>query len=276
MRFDPLIDTSLPGACEADGRWFVLRGRELLLGADGEIPVGPCPVGSRSLQVLGELDGRPCYAVDLPETAAAPPGGVFVDPKTLLDRLPQRVGGMLARALEIIEWDRSHRFCGACGAPTVQRSAAIMRACSNAACRREHFPRVSPVVIVSVERGEEILLGRSPHFPPGFYSVLAGFVDAGESAEEAVHREIFEETALRVRDLRYFASQPWPFPHSLMLGYQAAYAGGEIVCAPGEIEDAAFFHVDRLPTSFPLKATLSHWLIRDFCRRHGRVWPPAG
>lgn len=260
---------------DAFGWWFVLRGREVLLDADGGIPCGACPLvpAVGRVQRLGELDGLPCYAVDLPGDAAAPAGAAFVDPKPQLDRLTQRAGSMLARALEIAEWDRSHRFCGACGAPTVQRGAAIVRVCTNEACRREHFPRVSPVVIVAVERGDEILLGRSHHFPPGLYSVLAGFVDAGESAEEAAHREIFEETRLQIGDLRYFASQPWPFPHSLMLGYQARYVSGEIVCAPEEIEDAAFFRFDRLPSAFPLRATVAHWLIRDFCRRHGRNWP---
>jgi len=257
------------------GWWFVLRGREVLLDADGGIPCGASPLvpAVGRVQRLGELDGLPCYAVDLPGDAAAPAGAAFVDPKPQLDRLTQCAGSMLARALEIAEWDRAHRFCGACGAPTVQRGAAIVRVCTNEACRREHFPRVSPVVIVAVERGDEILLGRSHHFPPGLYSVLAGFVDAGESAEEAAHREIFEETRLQIGDLRYFASQPWPFPHSLMLGYQARYVSGEIVCAPDEIEDAAFFRFDRLPSTFPLRATVAHWLIRDFCRRHGRNWP---
>lgn len=260
---------------DAFGWWFVLRGREVLLDADGGIPCGASPLvpAVGRVQRLGELDGLPCYAVDLPGDAGAPAGAAFVDPKPQLDRLTQRAGSMLARALEIAEWDRSHRFCGACGAPTVQRGAAIVRVCTNEACRREHFPRVSPVVIVAVERGDEILLGRSHHFPPGLYSVLAGFVDAGESAEEAAHREIFEETRLQIGDLRYFASQPWPFPHSLMLGYQARYVSGEIVCAPDEIEDAAFFRFDRLPSAFPLRATVAHWLIRDFCRRHGRNWP---
>ena len=267
------------GLSGARGWWFVQRGREVLVGDDGGIPQGPCPIGPEAgaLPVLqvGELDGQPCYAVDLPPDADVQTdfAGCFGESRRLLDSLPERARGALARALEVLEWDRAHRFCGACGAPTVRRGAAIVRCCTNEACGREHFPRVSPVVIVAVERGEEILLGRSPHFPPGIYSVLAGFVDAGESAEEAAHREIFEETALSIRDLRYFASQPWPFPHSLMLGFQASYAGGEIVCAPDEIEDAAFFHVDRLPPTFSFRQTLSHWLIRDFCRRHGRPWP---
>ena len=129
---------------------------------------------------------------------------------------------------------------------------------------------------MAVERGAEILLGRSPHCPPGLYSTLAGFVDAGESAEQAVHREIHEETGLRIGRLRYFASQPWPFPHALMLGYQAEYEAGEIICAPDEIEDARFFHVDALPAVFPTRYAMATRLRRDFGRRPGRRGPPAG
>lgn len=268
----PLSDTDQ--LADARGWWFVQRGREVLLDEMGGVPCGPNPLlGLDPLPVLqvGEFDGMPCFAVELP--LDAPFGGFFGDPKRLYDSLPLPARTPLSRALEVLEWDRTHRFCGSCGAPTEHRGAAIVRHCSNDACGREHFPRVSPVVIMAVERGEEILLGRSHHFPPGVYSVLAGFVDAGESAEQAVHREIFEETALAIRDVRYFASQPWPFPHSLMLGFQAEWAGGEIACDPREIEDAAFFHVDRLPKTFRFSSTLSFWLIQDFCKRHGRPWP---
>lgn len=264
----------------AEGLWFAFRNRELLLTADGELPVGRGEVlfgrPGGSVQYLGEHAGQPCYGVVLDEAAAVPLGASFAHLKKLLDRLPEALGHLAGRALEIFEWEASHCFCGACGAPTVQPGRAIVRVCSNEACRREHYPRVSPVVIVAVERGEEILLGRSPHFPPGMYSTLAGFVDAGESAEAAVHREIFEETGLRVANLRYLTSQPWPFPHSLMLGYVADYAGGEITVAADELEDAAFFHVDRLPATLPGPSTIAHWLLRDFCRRQGRPWPPAG
>jgi NAD+ diphosphatase len=268
------------GETTAGRLWFAFRGRELLLSAAGALPegggleaLGTLPLG---VQFLGELDGRRCYGAELAADAAPPAGAAFCDLKRLLDRLPPRTVALAGRALELIEWDRAHRFCGACGAPTVQPDDRKVRICTNARCRREHYPRISPVVIVAVERGEEILLGRSPHFPPGVYSALAGFVDAGETAEEAVHREVFEETRVRIRNLRYFASQPWPFPHSLMLGYQADYEAGDIVCAADELEDAAFFHVDRLPAAFPSRATIAHWLLRDFCRRHGRSLPVTG
>lgn len=259
----------------AEGLWFVARGQALLLTLDDRLPpYGPCPfvphdAVARTLRI-GEIEGIPCFAAEITDEVAPPPGMAFVGFRGLPDKLDAIRVGMAARALELLEWDRSNRFCGACGAPTRRLSDSIVRHCSNDACHREHYPRVSPVVIVAVERGPEILLGRSPHFPAGLFSVLAGFVDAGEAVEQAIHREIFEETRLTVRNLRYFASQPWPFPHSLMLGYHADYEGGDIVCAPGEIEEARFYHVDRLPERIPGSGTIAHWLIADFRRRHGR------
>lgn len=269
----PLIDPWHSPA--TTGWWFIQRGREVLFDELGGVPQGCCPLLELEplpVLVVGELDGLPCYAVDLP--LHAPFGGNFGEPRRLYEALPPRGRNALSRALEVLEWDRSHRFCGHCGAPTERRKQAIVRHCTNERCAREHFPRVSPVVIMAVERGEEILLGRSHHFPPGIYSALAGFVDAGESAEDAVHREIFEETGLKIRDVRYFASQPWPFPHSLMLGFQATYDSGDIVCAPDEIDDAAFFHVDQLPKTFRYRSTMAALLLEDFCRRLGRPWPP--
>jgi len=260
---------------------LVFRGHQLLVDAGGTLArslhpwlAGVCPL--RTLD-FSAPDGRPWAVIEVDRACEPPPGHEFHHLKSLLDTLPVATRSLAARALELLEFDRSHRFCGQCGAPTaLVTRPAPMRRCTNPDCGREHYPRVSPVVIVAVERGSEILLGRSPHFPPGLYSALAGFVDAGESAEQAVHREIHEETGLRIGKLRYFASQPWPFPHALMLGYQAEYEGGDIVCAPDEIEDARFFHVDALPAVFPTRYAMANLLLRDFCLRHGRPWPPAG
>lgn len=261
----------------AEGLWFAFRGRELFLTNEGRVPSGRADelFGEqiRHAHAIGELEGVQCYGCALEDLAAARTAGHFRPLKTLLDDWPEAMAHMAGRALEIIEWDNSHRFCGACGAPTTQETTAIVRRCTNSLCRRDHYPRVSPVVIVAVERGDEILLGRSPHFAPGMYSTLAGFVDAGETVEAAVHREIFEESGLRIGHLRYFSSQPWPFPHSLMLGFQAEYLDGDIKIAQDELEDVAFFHVDRLPAVLPGPSTIAHWLIRDFCRRHHRPWP---
>jgi NAD+ diphosphatase len=123
-------------------------------------------------------------------------------------------------------------------------------------------------MIVAVEKGDSILLARSPHFPPGIYSVPAGFVEPGESAEEAVKREVFEETNIRIRDVRYFGSQPWPFPNSLMLGFTAEYADGEIRLGDGEIEDAGWYRYDEMPNLFPGNVSIAQWLMRDVLHRH--------
>ncbi len=260
---------------------LVFRGHQLLVDERGGLARSPyrwlASLPPRCALDFLAPEGQPWAVIEVDRALEPPPGHEFRHLKTLLDTLPPATRSLAARALELLEFDRAHRFCGACGAPTVLHTRpSPMRRCTNTDCGREHYPRVSPVVIVAVERGPEILLGRSPHFPPGLYSALAGFVDAGESAEQAVHREILEETGLRIGNLRYFASQAWPFPHALMLGYQAEYEGGEILCAPDEIEDARFFHIDALPAVFPTRYAMANLLLRDFCLRHGRPWPPAG
>lgn len=250
---------------------FAFRGNELLLTEAGDLPTADDPrlasLAPVRTQFLGTLDGEPCLSVEL-ATETLPPAGLrFQNLRELYLVLPEPLLSLVGRALQTIEWDRAHQFCGACGAPTIPHDRQRARVCSNPSCRREHYPRVSPVVIVAVERGPEILMARSPHFPPGIYGVLAGFVDPGETAEDAARREVFEETGIRIGRLRYFASQPWPFPHSLMFGFQAEYESGDIVCQADEIEDAAFFHVDSLPPTFPGNVTVSQWLLHDFIAR---------
>ena len=258
---------------------FVFRGNQLLLNVSGE-PLtrsGEYLTDYPALRILrlGEYQGSPCFVAEVARTAEAPMGHQFHHLKSLLDSLPGALVELAGRGLELLEFDRSHQYCGVCGAETRLRQPLPVRVCVRPECAQEYYPRISPVVIVAVERGREILLGRSPPFSPGLYSTLAGFVDAGESAEQAVHREIMEEAGLRLTNLRYFASQPWPFPHSLMLGFQADYAGGEIVPAPEEIEDARFFDVDELPALLPMRYSMASRLIADFCRRNGRELPPA-
>ena len=130
--------------------------------------------------------------------------------------------------------------------------------------------------VVTDSSGRVLLVRRGREPQKGRWSVPGGSAEPGETLREAAAREVFEETGLRIGKLRYFASQPWPFPHALMLGYQAEYEAGDIVCAPAEIEDARFFHVDALPAVFPTRYAMANLLLQDFCRRHGRPWPPQG
>ncbi len=252
--------------------FFAFRARELLVSDAFAVPVvrslqdlGLTPLRT---QFLGMLGDEACFSAELPADHRAPEGAHFRDLRSLYGRLRDELFAVAGRAVQIMEWDRSHQFCGACGAPTTLHDKARARVCSR--CRAEAFPRLSPAIIVSVERGDEILLARSPHFPDGIYSTLAGFVDPGESLEEAVRREVREETGVWVQNASYFGSQPWPFPGSLMIGFRAEYESGEVIPDGVEIEAADFFHVDALPRTFPSPMSISHWLIEDFRARRGR------
>jgi NAD+ diphosphatase len=167
-------------------------------------------------------------------------------------------------ARQTVEWYRTHRFCSRCGTPTTFAEGHQAMRCP--ACEQMHFPRVAPAVIVLVQRGREALLGRSAHFRPGVFSTLAGFVEPGESLEECVHREIAEEVGVRVEGLRYFGSQPHPFPNSLMVGFVADWLDGDIRIDPSEIEDARWFDVDALP-ELPHPMSIARALIEDFVER---------
>ena len=217
-----------PDGAPGPALWFAIRGRELLVQARGGIEplvsldaLGLEPLGTHYLGALGALR---CWSVELAADAEPPAGMAFRDLRQLYGMLDTSLHAVAGRAVQIVEWDRTHRFCGACGAPTAADPKERSRVCT--ACGLAQFPRIAPAVIVAVAKDDEILLGRSRHFPPGIYSVLAGFVEPGESLEQAVFREVLEETGIEVEDVRYFGSQPWPFPHSLMLGFTARHRGG--------------------------------------------------
>ena len=249
--------------------WFAFRGRELLVAEGGAAlpPAAPEALGLAPLRVhyLGALGAQACFGAELGPGCDAPAPLEFLDLRALFGRLPAALHGVAGRAVQIVEWDRTHRFCGACATPT--RPVAGERALACPRCGLVNFPRLAPAIIVAVERGDEILLGRGPAFPPGIYSVIAGFVEPGESVEEAVCREVREETGVEVEDVRYFASQPWPYPHSLMLGFQARWRSGELRIDANELETAGWFRRDEMPTLFPGNVSIAQWLIHDFLRR---------
>ncbi|MEA2529049.1 MAG: diphosphatase [Thermomicrobiales bacterium] len=254
--------------------WFIFRGSELLVVADGADSDGiPLLADLAELAVepvrrnyLGALADRHCYAVEIAPDLDPPPGAIFRNLRALYGRVPDDLFALAGRAAQIVEWDRSHQFCGRCGMPTVYAPGERAKRCP--ACGQVSFPRLSPAIIVLVERGDQVLLARGTGFPDGMYSTLAGFVEPGESLEGAVHREIFEEAGIVLTDLRYFGSQPWPFPHSLMIGFTAQYAGGEIVIDPAEIADAQWFTVDTLPR-VPQKLSIARRLIDSYVAKHG-------
>ncbi len=251
---------------------FAFRKRELLVTEAGKLPsveeIDANGIEAVRRQYLGTLNGVHCYSLEL-EPDFDPPGGLaFRDLRMLFGSLGVEQHAVAGRAVQIVDWDRSHQFCGQCASPTELSEGDRSRSCPN--CRVPMYPRLSPAMIVAVERGSEILLGRSPHFPAGIFSCLAGFVEPGESAEEAVIREVFEETRIVVDNVQYFGSQAWPFPNSLMLGYTAQYVGGEIDTEHDELEDAKWCHADDMPNTFPGNISISQWLLNDFLRRKRR------
>lgn len=168
---------------------------------------------------------------------------------------------MLAYAAQIGGWWDKYRFCGQCGSATTLKSGAHVRHC--AGCELDFYPQLSPSMIVLVTHEDRILLARSPHYQPGFYSTLAGYVEPGESVEQCVRREVMEEVGVEITDIQYLGSQNWPFPHSLMLGYQARYVSGEIRPQEGEIEDARWFSLDDLPI-LPAPRSIARYLIERY------------
>jgi NAD+ diphosphatase len=206
---------------------------------------------------LGQLDGIDCWAFTLNE----PPAGFKRTPlRAAMMQFSEPLMGVAGRAAQVLEWDRAHRYCGVCGTPTELQANERSRKCP--ACGHTAYPRLSPAMMVLVWRDGEVLLARSPHYVPGVYSALAGFVEAGESIEQCIHREVAEEVSVRVDDLHYYGSQSWPFPHSLMIAYTARWTGGAIVKQEGEIEDAQWYPLDALP-KIPPRFSISGHLIRD-------------
>jgi len=210
---------------------------------------------------LGRLDGLDCWALTLP---AEPAGWRAVPLRAAMMQSPDPLMPLLGRAAQVLEWDRSHRHCGVCGTRTAPHPRERSRICPS--CGHVVYPRLSPAMMALVWRGEELLLARSPSYAPGVFSALAGFVETGESLEECVVREVAEEVGVQVKNLQYYGSQSWPFPHSLMVAYTAEWAGGDIVPQQSEIEAAHWFAIDALP-AIPPRLSIAGHLIRDTVAR---------
>ena len=211
---------------------------------------------------LGYWHDQPCYALEIDEVDEVDPlcyqrGSLY----QLLGRVDDQVFALAGRASQVLDWERDHQFCGRCGGRMqVDTQERAMRC---GACDTINYPRIAPCVIVLVTHGEELLLARNANFPRPMYSTLAGFIEAGETVEETLVREVREEVGVEVSNMRYFRSQSWPFPNQLMLGFFAEYAGGEIICDPREIADARWFHYRELPM-IPPASSVAGQLIRHY------------
>lgn len=255
----------LPAQVDATAHAFAFRGdRVLALSPDEETLGIPRRDALAAAGVdgpahfLGTLGGRACVALALQDDAVEPAGMRFVGLRTLFFKVPDDLLALAARAFQVVDFDRTHRFCGRCGTPTRTRDHERAKECP--ACSLVVYPRVSPAMMALVTRGKELLLARAHRFAPGMFSALAGFVEPGETIEDCVRREVREEVGVEVGQITYFASQSWAFPHSLMIAYTAEYAGGDIKLEDEEIAEARWFHVDDLP-KLPMSVSIARKLI---------------
>jgi NAD+ diphosphatase len=231
-------------------------------------------VDPRQFVLLGWFRGTRCVLTQLEaeRSVDVPPGATFEELRPLSPLLRGDEAGLLAYARALSIWRTRQRFCGVCGAPTLPERAGHVMRCTNEICQHEFFPRIDPAIIVLVTDGERALLGRQSTWPPGRYSTVAGFVEPGESLEDAVAREVMEETAVRVTGVRYDSSQPWPFPSSLMIGFQATAEYGSPVQVSGELEAAGWFTREQIESGValvPPSHSISYRLISTWLKGRG-------
>jgi NAD+ diphosphatase len=254
----------------------VWNSRNLIVDADpvraALVELAALPAQSRvpdNLILLGKFGEGFVFGAEI-ESLEAPilaPGTRFEDLRAIASTLSVAEAGLLAYARAMVSWRRRHRFCGSCGSPTLSARSGHAVVCLNAACRIEHFPRIDPAIIVLVSDGDRALLGRQASWPPRRFSTIAGFVEPGESLEDAVSREVLEETGIVVGSLQYQSSQPWPFPASLMLGFSAHAASTEIKRRDNELEDARWFSRQELAAGLallPPRQSISFRLIEQW------------
>ncbi|KAB0666227.1 NAD(+) diphosphatase [Oryzomonas japonica] len=250
-----------------EGYWAIMQGNSILVARDENglsLPQGGLPgwLQPKAPPIfIGQWHGKPLRAFvvasDLPLQAPFE-AEAFNAAEQRLDMATLSVGGL---AKQILHWDQQSRHCSRCGAPTEPMTGNWGKRCTG--CGTEHFPHIHPCAIVLVRRGDHLLLTRKAEWPAGRYSLVAGFVDFGESLEECAIREVREETGIGIENVRYVGSQNWPFPAQLMAGFVADYADGEITVDLSELEDARWFPLDALP-SLPPRRSIARWILDNF------------
>lgn len=257
------IDTPAPTTY-----WFIFYKDKLLLEVRKDLALHIITKSPQQLglepsyqRFFGFYDQVPCHVAELSSIDTV---GTSLQPfglRKLANKVDRELFNLAGRAIQVLYHHREHQFCSRCGARMEERESELAKGCPE--CDFTSFPRVSPAVIMAVTRGDEILLGRAPHFPKGVYSTLAGFVEPGETLEEAVRREVYEETGITVDNIEYFSNQAWPFPHSIMIGFKAQYRSGTISVDTSELTDARWFSLDNMP-KIPTSVTIARMLIDDF------------
>jgi NAD+ diphosphatase len=257
-----------PSIAAQKSMWFVFRADKIMVKQANARDIRPYISDPKRLspdflrqQFLGRLDGIPCFTAELADGHSLSEGTSLHGLRELLGVVSDDIFTLAGYANQILHWDQTHQYCGRCGTPTHDKKDERAKVCFS--CGLINYPRVTPAIIVAVVRNDTILLARSTRFRSNFYSVLAGFVEPGENLEGCVAREIKEEVGITVENIRYFGSQPWPFPNSLMVGFTAEYRSGEISVDTSEIIHADWFPPDNLP-QIPGKQTIARQLIEWF------------
>ncbi len=265
-----------PPAQDSPALWFAFQRSSILL-QSVESAVLPCccnltdhGIAPLRSHYLGQLGEQHCYAADVDDAHPLPAGWTTLGLRDLFGMVDDTVAALSGRAFQIIDWERNHQFCSRCGTPMQARTDERARTCPS--CRFTTYPLVSPAVMVLITRGRELLLARKAVWPEGRYSAIAGFVEPGEMLEDTVVRETREEVGVEVGGLRYFGSQPWPFPHSLMVAFTAEYASGAVRPDGVEIEEAAWFDAEALPR-LPPSVSISRRLILTVAAELARQYP---
>jgi NAD+ diphosphatase len=268
-KFTPSI--SRPDSLRYPAYWFVFQQQNILVLDKDETKI-PLLKDFKEFGVniqrelyLGEYGRTSCFGIELASETPIPSDSSLLGLRNLFGLVDEPIFALAGRAYQFLQWDRTHQYCGRCGSLNESVQTERAKKCPN--CELISYPRLSPAIIVSIERGDQILLTRAPHFAEGRYSVQAGFVEPGETLEEAVEREVEEEVGLHVKNINYFGSQPWPFPHSLMIGFTAEYDSGELVLDPNEVEDAMWCTKNELP-ELPSQVSISRRLIDKFLNKH--------
>jgi NAD+ diphosphatase len=243
---------------QKEAYWYIFSGDRLLVSENNKSIPSQHDLDLQRSLYLGTWRERHLFAGEVKKECSAPPGWSFFPLRLLYGALSEEDFAIAGRAMQLLDWDRAHQFCGCCGIQTFVREDERCRECPS--CNRLAYPKMAPAIMALVKQERKILLARGPHFPEKFYSVLAGYVDPGETLEQCVVREVFEEVGIKVKNVCYFGSQPWPFSYSLMIGFTCEWEQGEINLDQTELEDAGWFDKTNLP-QLPLQMSLARHLI---------------
>ena len=270
-RGKPLMAVDRPGWLPTGHPVLAFAGPPVFLGLDEGVPRFAADISDWSPEAGAEAVEAGFFDPSVQRHPSLDGDQGFVELRGVMTRLTPREAELVATAKALLQWHRSHGFCAACGAASSMSQGDWQRGCP--ACGAQHFPRTDPVVIMLVTLGNSVLLGRSPGWPEGMYSLLAGFVEPGEAVEAAVRREVFEETGVRCGAVGYLASQPWPFPASLMMGMRAEALDRAITIDPEEIESARWVTREELVAAFaglhpeikaPRNGAIAHFILRNW------------